>query len=164
MWWQLNAQSNGLQIEASGEEASGIFWDSDTLQTQTAPLLTIKIANSSAQACRVQLHWQVTDSNGQKRLRKSGDYNLEAQGTLRIRDLCAVMQRGSYLLTAQVRRHGSAKWSYAAWPFAIVARPQTGFRPQSFFVLDAPLLLDETGLDFYARCGARVLRSKLLDN
>lgn len=156
------AQSSGLQVEASGEVASGIFWDSDTLQTQTAPLLTIKIANPGAQACRVQLHWQVTDSSGQKRLRKSGDYNLEAQGTIRIRDLCAVMQRGSYLLTAQVRRHGSAKWSYAAWPFAIVARPQTGFRPQSFFVLDAPLLLDETGLDFYARCGARVLRSKIL--
>jgi hypothetical protein len=158
-----NAQPASLQVEASGEEASGIFWDSETLQTQTAPLLTIKIANQNSQACRVQLRWQVTDSSGQKRHQKSGDYNLEARSEIRIRDLFAVAQRGSYVLKAQVRRHGSEKWSYAAWPFAIVTKPQAGFRPQSFFILDTPLLLDETSLHFYARCGARVLRSKILD-
>lgn len=158
--WAQN--TGGLQLEAGGEEPSGIFWDSDTLQTQTAPLLTLKITNQTTQARRVHLRWQIADSNGQIRLRKSGDYNIEARGMLRIRDLFSTSMRGAYLLTAQARPYGSEKWSYAAWSFAIVTRPQTGFRPQSFFVLDAPLLLDENGLDFYARCGARVLRSEIL--
>ena len=156
-----NAQ-NGLQLEASGEETSGIFWDSDTLQTQTAPLLTIKVTNQTAQASRVHLRWQIADSSGQKRVQKSGDYNLDGRGFLLIRELFAATQRGAYLLTIQARRQGSEKWSYSAWPFAITVKPQAGFRPQSFFALDAPILLDDAGLDFYARCGTRVLRSEIL--
>ncbi len=164
LWFApLNAQNvSGLRLECSGEESSGIFWDSDTLQTQTAPLLTLKVTNETAQGCRVLLRWQVADSSGQKRFQKSSDYNLEARGVLLIRDLFPATARGAYLLTAQMRRHDSEKWSYAAWPFAITVKPQAGFRPQSFFALDAPLLLDESSLDFYARCGARVLRSEIL--
>lgn len=153
--------ADGLQLELGGEEPSGLFWDSDTLQTQTAPLLTLKVTNQSA-ACRVHLRWQIADSDGKKRLQKSGDYNLDARGVILLRDLFSTTQRGAYLLTAQMRRYGSDKWSYAAWPFSIAVRPRDGFRPQSFFVLDAPLLLNESGLDFYARCGARVLRSQML--
>ena len=161
----LWAQSaSGLLLESGGEESSGVFWDSDTLQTQTAPLLTLKVTNQTAQACRVHLRWQIADSSGQKRVQKSGDYNLEARGVLFLRDLFTTSARGAYLLTAQARRHGSEKWSYSAWPFAIASKPQSGFRPHSFFVLDAPLLLDENGLNFYARCGARVLRSEILDD
>lgn len=161
----IRAQSaSSLRLETFGEEPSGIFWDSDTLQTQTAPLLSLKVTNQSAQPCRVQLRWQIADSSGQKRLSKSGDYNLDARGVLLLRDLFAPPARGAYLLTAQARRVGSEKWSYAAWPFAVSVKPQAGFRPQSFFVLDAPLLLDEGGLDFYARCGARVLRSEFLSD
>ena len=161
----IRAQNaSGLQLESVGEEPSGIFWDSSTLQTQTAPLLTLKVTNQTAQACRVHLRWQIADSSGQKRVQKSGDYNLDARGILLIRDLFAAPARGAYLLSAQARRYGSEKWSYAAWPFAIAVKPQAGFRPQSFFVLDAPLLLDESGLDFYARCGARVLRSEMLND
>lgn len=166
------AAQSGLRLEPGGGEPSGIFWDGDGLAGRNglmgdkarSPLpLSLKVTNQSDLPCRVQLQWQVTDSNGLVCLRKSGDYDCTPRGTLQIRDDFNAPGRGAYLLSAQARRQGSEVWSRVMWPFALTATPTPQFRPQSFFALDAPLLLTGTNLDFYARCGARVLRSDVLD-
>ncbi len=148
-----------LRLELGGEQPDGVFWDRDTLQSQTSLLLWMRISNDGA-ARRVRLFWQITDSSGFVRVNKKGDYAVPAHGNLLVRDLFKAPARGGYILAAQIEGDAKAQMS---WPFAVVTAPVEQFRPQSFFALDAPLLLSERELSFYQRAGARVLRSSLLD-
>lgn len=151
----------GLRLELSGEEPSAIYYASQTLKTQTPLIVAIKVTNSLPTARRVSLNWQVTDVNGKEVLQKNASYRVEANGLLLRRELVSVPAYGAYLLraAASAKRRGADDNLSALWPFAIVAEPASGYRPQSFFALTTPALLSARQLDFYGRIGARVLRS-----
>lgn len=150
-----------LHLELSGEEPSAIYYDSQTLRTQTPLIVAIKVINGLATARRVSLTWQVTDVNGKVILQKNASYRVEGNGLLLRRELVGVPAYGAYVLqvVAAAKRPGPDASVSATWPFAIVAEPVSGYRPQSFFALNTPPLLSARQLDFYGRIGARVLRS-----
>lgn len=149
-----------LRLEVGSEQPDGVFWDKDTLQSQTALLLWMRVFNDGESPRRVRLFWQIADSSGFVRVNKKSDCAVPGRSSILVRDLFKAPARGGYLLAAQIEGDARAQ---ATWPFAVVTAPSEQFRPQSFFALDAPLLLSERELDFYQRAGARVLRSSVLD-
>jgi len=153
----------GLRLQLSCEEPSGIFWDRDTLATQTAVLLSLRVHNDLPQKRSVGLAWRVTDAEGKVLLRKNTRFEVAGNGLVHRRELFNPPARGAYRLTVDgsSKRSGADDASHAELPFAVVSAPAPGFRPRSFFALDAPALVGSAELDFYQRIGARVLRSPL---
>ncbi|HVF10554.1 MAG TPA: hypothetical protein VNA16_07120 [Abditibacteriaceae bacterium] len=151
----------GLRLQILCEEPTGIFWDRDTVLTQTAVLLAVRVHNDSAQTRSVGLSWRVTDTAGKTLLRKNTRFEVAGNGLAHRRELFNPPARGAYRLAVDVsaKRRGPDDTTRAEFPFAVVTAPVPGFRPHSFFTLDAPALVSTTELNFYQRIGARVLRS-----
>ncbi|MBV9867750.1 MAG: hypothetical protein JO316_20555 [Abitibacteriaceae bacterium] len=151
----------GLRLQLSGEEVTGIYFDSQTLKTQTPIVLSLRVTNDAPETRRVFLSWHIADVNGKILLHKNDNFRVEAHGLLLRRELFPTPALGPYYLHAEVtaKRHGPDDKAMADLPFAVVVAPVSGYRPQSFFSLTTPTLLNPQDLDFYQRIGARVLRS-----
>ena len=149
------------------EEPTGVFYDRDTLGTQTPILFTARVENPATENRSVDLSWRILDSSGREVLRRQTRLNADANGLLIRRELFDASARGAYLLdvSAKVKVKGPDFELRQKIPFAIIAAPpvdaRTVARPQSFFVLSTPGDLSPLQLDFYSRIGARVLRSPL---
>ena len=156
-------QLPGLRLQLSCEEPSGILWDRQTLATQTAVLLSLRVYNDLPQARSVGLSWRVVDATGKVLLRKNARFEVAGNSLVHRRELFDPPSRGAYrlLVDGAAKRRGTDDDAHAEMPFAIVTAPEPGLRPRSFFALDAPALVGSSELDFYQRIGARVLRSPL---
>ena len=159
--------SGAPTLTVRAEEPTGVFYDRDTLGTQTPILFTARVENPATEDRRVDLQWRVTDSAGREILRRQTTLNADANGLLVRRELFDARARGAYLLdvSAKVKVKGPDFELRQKIPFAIITAPTAGARavarPQSFFVLSTPGDLSPLQLDFYGRMGARVLRSPL---
>ena len=149
------------------EEPTGVFYDRDTLGTQTPILFTARVENPATEDRRVDLTWRISDSNGRTVTQRTSRLDADASGLLVRRELFDVPARGAYLLdvSAKVKVKGPDFDLRQKIPFAIIVAPPAGARavarPQSFFVLSTPGDLSPLQLDFFGRLGARVLRSPL---
>ncbi|MDQ3813785.1 MAG: hypothetical protein M3347_07520, partial [Armatimonadota bacterium] len=154
----------GLRLEVSCDEPTGVFWDRETIQTRTAILFSIRVYNDRAEEQALNLSWRVLDAAGKVWLSRSARFNAVAGGAIHRRELFEAPARGGYQLSVEAssKRRGPNDVARAALPFAIVVAPTPGFRPRSFFALTTPTVLTGNDLDFYARIGARVLRSPWL--
>jgi len=166
----LAQDASAPRLQLSGEEATGVYFDRDTLVPQTPVLFSARLQNPTDQTREVQLSWQITDEHGQVVWSKRAKFSLEGGASILRRELFDPPARGGFLLRTQASysRRGPDASSVATLPFAVTLAPPTGSangaRPRSFFVLDAPSSPDATGLNFYSRLGARVLRSPLVAN
>jgi hypothetical protein len=148
----------GWRLEIHSEETSDVFWDRDTIQTRTAPLFSLRVTNAANLSRAVALSWRILDQDGNVYQRRNARFTVSARGLLNRRELFEAPRRGAFVLHVEADTGASGKLE-AALPFAIVVTPSTGFRPRSFFGLNAPAQLSRNQLDFYSRIGARVLRS-----
>ncbi len=159
--------SGAPTLTVRAEEPTGVFYDRDTLGTQTPILFTARVENPATEDRRVDLQWRITDASGHEVLRRNTQLNADANGLLVRRELFDASARGAYLLdvSAKVKVKGPDFELRQKIPFAIITAPPAGARaiarPQSFFVLSTPGDLSPLQLDFYSRMGARVLRSPL---
>ena len=149
------------------EEPTGVFYDRDTLGTQTPILFTARVENPATEDRRVELQWRITDASGRQVWKQNTTLNADANGLLVRRELFDASARGAYLLdvSAKVKVKGPDFELRQKIPFAVIVAPPVGARtvarPQSFFVLSTSGDLTPLQLDFYGRMGARVLRSPL---
>jgi len=164
------AQTNGApRVQVSGEEATGVYFDRDTLASQTPILFSARVQNTDEAARDVELSWKITDERGRILWNRRARFSLEGGASIVRRELFDPPARGGFVLRAQanISRRGPDAQSSASLPFAVTLAPSgtsVGARPRSFFVLDAPAAPNATGLDFYSRLGARVLRSPLVSD
>ena len=155
------------RLEVGGEEATGVYFDRDTLSPQTPILFSARLQNPTKDARDIDLAWKVSDAGGKIVWTRHASFSLEGGAAIVRRELFDVPARGGFLLqtSASYSRKGPDAFAQASLPFAVTLAPPQGAaqgaRPRSFFVLDAPSSLDAKGLDFYSRLGARVLRSPL---
>ncbi len=156
------------RLQLSGEEATGVYFDRDTIGPKTPILFSARLQNPTDQTRDVELAWKITDERGQVVWSKRAKFSLEGGASILRRELFDAPARGGFLLQTQASysRRGPDALSSALLPFAVTLAPPSGSagsaRPRSFFVLDAPSSPDVKGLDFYSRLGARVLRSPLV--
>jgi len=155
------ASSRGLRVLLSSDEPTGVYYDRDTVETQTDIILSYRVYNDDLLPRRVALTYSVRDAAGKVKLLKNPSFQIPARGLLHRRELFSAPARGGFVLRfeAVARRDGPDDKVQAELPFAVVVAPQAGYRPQSFFALDAPLSLPAAELDLYKRIGARALRS-----
>jgi hypothetical protein len=154
----------GWRLELFSEEPTQLFWDRETIQTRTAPLFSIRVTNGATTSRAIHLTWRVLDTAGKVWLRRSERFNVNGRGVLNRRELFEASKRGAYVLRVEADG-GQGQRFQADLPFAIAVTPSGGFRPRSFFALNAPAQSSRTDLDFYTRIGARVLRSSwIADN
>ena len=164
---QAQSGSGAPTLTVRAEEPTGVFFDRDTLGTQTPILFTARVSNPATEDRIVDMQWRITDSAGREVLRRNNRLNADPNGLLVRRELFDASARGAYLLdvTAKVKVKGPDYELRQKIPFAIITSPLAGARavarPQSFFVLSTPGDLSPLQLDFYGRMGARVLRSPL---
>ncbi len=155
------------RLEVRGEEPTSVYFDRDTLGPQTPILFSARLQNPTNQSRDIDLAWKITDADGKVVWARKASFSLEGGATIVRRELFDAPTRGGFLLqtSASYQRKGPDAFAQASLPFAVTLAPvldaTQGMRPRSFFVLDAPSNLDAQGLDFYARLGARVLRSPL---
>lgn len=162
-----SANADGWRVELLGEEPTGIYWDRQTLFTRTSILFSLRLHNAQSEARPATLLWRILDLNGREVWRREGRFAVGARRLLHRRELFEAPERGAYLLQVEVRSPASARQKRrrdvsVALPFALSMAPASGFRPRSFFGLNAAALLSPNELGFYARIGARVLRSPWL--
>ena len=159
--------SGAPTLTVRAEEPTGVFYDRDTLGTQTPILFTARVENPATENRQVDMDWRITDSAGRQVLRRTTHLNADANELLVRRELFDANARGAYLLDVSAKVHvkGPDFELRQKIPFAIITAPPVGARtvarPQSFFVLSTPGDLSPLQLDFYGRMGARVLRSPL---
>lgn len=164
---QAQSGSGAPTLTVRAEEPTGVFYDRDTLSTQTPILFTARVENPATENRRVELQWRITDASGRQVLQRRTQLNADANGVLVRRELFDASARGAYLLdvSAKVIVKGPNFELRQKIPFSIITAPPVGARavarPQSFFVLSTPGDLSPLQLDFYGRVGARVLRSPL---
>jgi len=164
------AQTGGApRVQVSGEEASGVYFDRDTLSSQTPILFSARVQNPDEQTREVELSWKITDERGRVVWSKRARFSLDGGTSITRRELFDPPARGGFVLRTQanISRRGPDSQGAASLPFAVTLAPSVGAggaRPRSFFVLDAPAAPDATGLNFYSRLGARVLRSPLVQD
>lgn len=155
------------RLELRGEEPTSVYFDRDTLAPQTPILFSARLQNPTPQPRDVDLAWKITDADGKVVWAKKASFTIEGGATIIRRELFDTPRRGGFLLqtSASYQRKGADAFAQATLPFAITLAPppdaMQGARPRSFFVLDAPAAIDASGLDFYSRLGARVLRSRI---
>ena len=152
-------------LSLRAEEPTGVFFDRDTIDTQTPILFTARVENPATEDRRIEINWSITDAAGRQVWKKNSRLDADASGILVRRELFDVPARGAYLLevSARVKVKGPDFELRQQIPFAVIVAPPVGARntarPQSFFVLTTPGDLSPLQLDFYGRLGARVLRS-----
>ena len=158
------APAPGLRVQVWSDEPTGVFWDRETIQTRTALVFSMRISNDRAEERNISLTWRITDAAGKVWVQRKARFPAAAGGVIHRRELFEAPLRGAYRLTVDAwsRRRGPDDYVVTELPFAVVTAPTPGFRPRSFFALTAPALLTGPELDFYARIGARVLRSPWL--
>ena len=155
------------RLDLRGEESTGVYFDRDTLVPQTPILFSARLQNPTKEARPIDLTWKISNAEGKVVWSRRASFSLESGATIIRRELFDAPHRGGFLLqtSASYSRRGPDALASASIPFAVTLAPPLGaaqgVRPRSFFVLDAPSLLDAKGLDFYSRLGARVLRSPL---
>ena len=161
------AQTGAPTLSLRAEEPTGVFFDRDTLDTQTPILFTARVENPATEDRRVEINWSIRDDQNKTVWKKSSRLDADASGLLVRRELFDAPARGAYLLevSARVKVKGPDFELRQKLPFAVVVAPTPGARtvarPQSFFVTTTPGDLSPLQLDFYTRMGARVLRSPL---
>jgi hypothetical protein len=177
------ADAPTLRIQLSTEQPTGVFFDSDTLQTQTALLFSLRVWNEAGVERPVVISWRIEDANGRTLWKKKTSTTVAQSTSLLRREAWEAPRRGAYRLRVDVlaknvksknrNRKGAAlanapnDWArqesaYLDWPFAVIRATRASFRPRSFFALSTPTFLSDSQLDFYARSGARLLRSSWL--
>ena len=163
---QSGAGAPTLSVRA--EEPTGVFYDRDTLDSQTPILFTARVENPATEDRRIEVNWSISDASKRQIWKRNSRLDADANGVLVRRELFEVPARGAYLLevSARVKVKGPDFELRQKIPFAVIVAPPAGARavarPQSFFVLTAPGDLSPLQLDFYGRMGARVLRSPLV--
>ncbi len=157
--------TTSLRLQLSGEEPSGVYFERDTLQTQTALVFSLRAWNDRPVERPLSLSWRVQDAMGRTLWQRSMRLAMPPRAVIHRREMFEPPRLGAYRLSvrATAERGGpqgrTREVSLAALPFAVVTAPASGLRPHSFFALSTPALLSTNELDFYARIGARVLRS-----
>ncbi len=156
---------NAPGLELSGEEPTSVYFDRDTLASQTPILFAARLQNGAKDARDITLDWKISDAQGAVVWSRRASFSLESGATIVRRELFDSPLRGGYLLQTRASYGRRGPGVSATLPFAVTLAPPVnstpGARPRSFFVLDAPSSLDARGLNFYSRLGARVLRSPL---
>ncbi|MDF2440925.1 MAG: hypothetical protein JWN98_1909, partial [Abditibacteriota bacterium] len=158
-----SANVAGWRAELLGEEPTGIYWDRQTLLTRTSILFSLRLQNGQNRSRPANLVWRVLDLNGREIWKREATFVVGARRLLHRRELFEAPARGAYVLQVAVRSSEGPNGDVrVALPFALSIAPTSGFRPRSFFGINAPALLSPGELAFYTRIGARVLRSPWL--
>lgn len=154
---------DGWRAEVLGEEPTGIYWDRQTLHTRTSILFSLRLHNAQNASRSAGVVWRIFDLDGRELWRREGRFVVGAGRLLHRRELFEAPARGAYFLRVEVRSNAASSKRerdvIVELPFALSMAPTTGFRPRSFFGLNAPAILSRGELGLYSRIGARVLRS-----
>src|SRR5690606_27909020 len=93
--------SKSLTLEVHSENASNIYWDSETIGPQKPILLSWRVNSTINGNAKVRVNWRLLDAEGKKVLDGGDRYDVSAGNYAAGRQLFMPKLRGAYLWVVQ---------------------------------------------------------------